>query len=101
MALPGGVNGQVTDVVPGYRIDMHRTNSLDYNIMVRGSAYLITPRKDGGEVRTLVKADEVVVQCGTLHAWEAGEEGARWVTVVVDAEGVKKDGKVFPEVDFR
>lgn len=36
----------------------------------------------------------------TIHAWEAGEEGARWVTVVVAAKPVEKDGKVFEEVNF-
>jgi len=103
VSLKGGVNGQVTNVIPGYRIGYHRTNSVDYNIMVKGSAYLITPNPEvgGGQERTLVNAGEIVIQRGTIHAWEAGEEGARWVTVVIDALPAEKDEKVFEEVEFQ
>ncbi|GMK59900.1 hypothetical protein CspeluHIS016_0901170 [Cutaneotrichosporon spelunceum] len=76
VVTPGGVNAQVTELAPHFRVGMHRTNSLDYNVFVAGSAYLITPKGDGEE-RTLVRPGEVVVQRGTLHAWEATEEGAR------------------------
>ncbi|BEI81766.1 hypothetical protein CcaverHIS002_0209260 [Cutaneotrichosporon cavernicola] len=92
VVTPGGVNAQVTELAPHFRVEMHRTNSLDYNVFVSGSAYLITP-KGGGEERTLVKAGEVVVQRGTLHAWEATAEGARWVTVVVAALSVEIGGR--------
>jgi hypothetical protein len=80
---------------------MHRTNSVDYNIIVGGWAWLITPLGEGKEVRTRVNAGEVVVQRGTIHAWEAGDEGARWVTVVVTAEAVEVGGKQLDEVDFQ
>ncbi len=99
VVTPGGGNGQVTELAPGCRVGMHRTNSLDYNVFVAGSAWLITPGREGEE-RTLVKAGEVVVQRGTLHAWEAGEEGARWVTVVVAALPVQVGGEALEEVDF-
>lgn len=100
VVTPGGVNGQVTDLAPGFLVDMHRTNSIDYNIFINGSAYLLTP--DGvGIKRTLVKAGEVVVQRGTLHAWEAGPEGARWCTVVVAALPVEIAGKALEEVGFK
>ncbi|WVQ69744.1 uncharacterized protein L199_007964 [Kwoniella botswanensis] len=100
VVFPGGTNGQVTDVAPNYRIGFHRTSSIDYNVFLAGSAYLIVPDGKGGESRTLVKAGELLVQTGTLHAWQAGPEGARWVTVVVAALPVEKDGKVFEDVDF-
>jgi hypothetical protein len=105
VVTPGGVNGQVTDLAPNFKVDMHRTNSIDYNVFLAGSAWLITPtvEDDGskGEKRTLVKAGEVVVQRGTIHAWEAGPEGARWCTVVVAALPISKDGIDFEEVDFQ
>ncbi|ORY20474.1 hypothetical protein BCR39DRAFT_475016, partial [Naematelia encephala] len=103
VVMPGGVNGKVTDVQPNYYIAMHRTNSVDYNIMVKGQATLITPKSGGGDglERTVVKAGEVVIQRGTLHAWESGPEGARWITVVVPALPIEKDGNVFGEVDFK
>jgi quercetin dioxygenase-like cupin family protein len=101
VVTPNGVNGQVTDVAPGFKIEMHRTNSIDYNVFLKGSAWLITPGGEGKEDnRVLVKAGEVVVQRGTIHAWEAGEEGARWCTVVVSALPVEVGGKKLEEVDF-
>lgn len=78
--------------------------------MVQGSAWHITPKEGGGEQRELVRVGDVVVQRGTLHAWEAGDEGARWVCVVVAAEPVRVggagegegegEGKVLEEVAF-
>jgi len=117
VVLPHGVNGQVTQLSPGFKVDYHRTSSVDYNIFLSGSAWLITPsssssvKKTGnqqegeeeeeeGEERTLVKAGEIVVQTGTLHAWEAGPEGARWCTVVIAALPVEVGGKVLADVDF-
>ncbi|TXT16054.1 hypothetical protein VHUM_00557 [Vanrija humicola] len=100
VVTPNGVNCQVTDLAPRFRVAMHRTNSVDYNILLSGSVYLITP--DGeGEKRTLVNAGEIVIQRGTVHGWEAGPEGARWVSVIVNAEPVMAGGKPLEEVDFR
>ncbi|GFZ48156.1 hypothetical protein JCM24511_05904 [Saitozyma sp. JCM 24511] len=103
VALPGGVNAQVTDVAPNFFIKMHRTYSIDYNIILAGSVTLITPTNDGGESRTEVRAGEIVIQRGTLHAWEAGPDGARWCTVVVAALPVQVEGEggVLNEVDFK
>ncbi|WVQ85758.1 hypothetical protein IAT38_007925 [Cryptococcus sp. DSM 104549] len=100
VTLPGGTNGQITDLEPNFRVGMHRSNSVDYNVFLKGSVWLVVPDGKGGERRTEVKAGELVIQSGTLHAWEAGPEGARWVTVVVAALPVEKDGKEFSEVDF-
>ncbi|ORX34812.1 hypothetical protein BD324DRAFT_583223 [Kockovaella imperatae] len=113
VVLDNGVNGQVTDLPPNCGVGMHRTSSIDYNIFLKGSAYLITPSKDSkhangtghadakpGEVWTKVSAGEVVVQRGTLHAWKATEEGARWCTVVVSAKAVEVNGEALKDVDF-
>ena len=43
---------------------MHRTESIDYALVLSGE---ITMLLDDGEV--LLKAGDVVVQCGTNHAW--------------------------------
>lgn len=101
VALPGGTNAQVTHIEPGVYIKMHRTNSIDYNIILYGSATLITP-SDDGEDRTEVTAGDIVIQRGTLHAWQAGPDGVRWCTVVVAAEPVKLPcGGALEEVDFK
>jgi len=99
VVLPNGVNTQVTELKPNFKVGMHRTNSVDYNIMIQGWAWLITP-SEGGEVKTKVGSGEIVIQRGTIHAWEAGDEGARWVTVVVAANAVEVGGKKLDEVDF-
>lgn len=105
VGLKGGVNGQITDVKPNYLIQMHRTNTVDYNIFISGSATLITPKKnEKGEIveeRTEVKAGDIVVQRGTLHAWQAGPEGYRSITVVTDALPVEVGGRKLDEVDFK
>jgi hypothetical protein len=102
VVLKDGVNGQVTVLMPGFKTPLHRTNSVDYNIFLEGSAWLITPTGTGSgeESRVEVKAGEVAIQRGTLHAWEAGRKGARWVTVVVDAKAVEIEGKPLDEVPF-
>jgi hypothetical protein len=85
---------------------MHRTNSVDYNIMVAGSAWHITPDPEAGagdgsgEKRELVNVGDVVIQRGTMHAWEAGPEGARWFCIVIAAKPVEIDGQELPEVAF-
>lgn len=105
VVTPDGVNAQVTDVAPNFRIEMHRTNSVDYNICLKGSAWLITPEKgEDGQVtekRTLMRAGDIVIQRGTVHAWQAGPEGARWCTVVIAAKPVEIDGKPLPEQDYK
>lgn len=102
MVLPDGVNGQITELKPGVRVGMHRTNSVDYNVMVRGGAWHITPDPtvEGKEQKEWVGEGDVVVQRGTMHAWQAGAEGARWVCVVVAAKPVVLDGKELEEIAF-
>ncbi|XAO22854.1 hypothetical protein I312_101629 [Cryptococcus bacillisporus CA1280] len=98
--IPGGTNGSVTVLTPNFRVGMHRSSSIDYNVFLEGSAYLVVPDGKGGERRTLIKAGELVIQTGTLHAWEAGPDGAKWVTVVVAALPVEAEGKILKDVDF-
>jgi mannose-6-phosphate isomerase-like protein (cupin superfamily) len=43
---------------------MHRTKTVDYGIVLSGEIYLVL---DDSE--TLLKPGDVVVQCGTNHAW--------------------------------
>lgn len=60
---------RVIDIFPahmgGKRTVMHRTRTLDYVVVIEGEVVLVL---DDGEV--LLKQSDVVVQRGTLHAWE-------------------------------
>lgn len=59
---------------------MHRTETLDYGILVQGELWLMM---DEGE--TLIRPGDVVVQRGTNHAWSnRTEEMARIVFVLMD-----------------
>lgn len=78
-----------TDMPPHAYAVMHRTNSVDYNIVVKGSMTLITPGPDGEEQETVVNVGDVVVQRGTIHAWRAGPEGVRFISVLLDAKPVE------------
>ena len=43
---------------------MHRTQTIDYAIVLSGEIYMVLD-----EVDVLLRAGDVVVQCGTNHAW--------------------------------
>lgn len=114
LVLPGGSNIQVTDIPPNVYVGMHRTTSVDYNIVVKGSGWLIVPAHDydpetskppsphesncaehtypsTGTRETRIEAGDIVIQRGTLHAWRAGPEGCRWISVLVDAKPLAVD----------
>ena len=63
---------------PGF----HKTNSIDYAIVLSGEIYAMM---DEGEV--LLRAGDVLVQRGTNHAWSnRSDEPARLAFVLIDAE---------------
>lgn len=83
---PNGTNLRFTDLAPGAITPMHRTLSLDYNILVQGELILIA--EDGTE-KHLKNPGDTVIQKGALHAWRNPSTGwARWVTVLIAAEPV-------------
>lgn len=60
---------------------MHRTESIDYAIVLTGEIYLIL---DDSE--TLIRQGDVVIQCGTSHAWSnRSSTPCRIAFVLVDA----------------
>jgi quercetin dioxygenase-like cupin family protein len=78
---PNGTRFTVNDIPPGRTGPMHRTDTVDYVLVLSGE---IEMRLDGSSV--LLKAGDVVVQRGTSHAWiNHGPEPARLAFVLVDA----------------
>ena len=63
---------------------MHRTNSLDYAIVLSGEVYMLMDNKEDD---VLLKAGDVVIQRGTNHAW-ANRGTEPCVIVFVLADGV-------------
>jgi len=61
---------------------MHKTNTIDYIILLRGDVTLIL---DEEEVR--LEPHDVVVQRGTNHAWvNNGDEPALLIAVLIDSD---------------
>lgn len=85
------VNGAVFRIVryePGRAGRMHRTNSVDFGVVLSGSIVL---ELDEGRETTL-HAGDVVVQRGTIHNWiNRGVEPCTIAFVVVDAGPIDFD----------
>jgi quercetin dioxygenase-like cupin family protein len=77
-----GTRVRIVDMPPGVASPMHRTETVDYGIVVEGRVTLVL---DGTELEC--GPGDVIVQRGTSHAWEnRSTEPVRVVFVLVDAE---------------
>jgi quercetin dioxygenase-like cupin family protein len=92
---PIGVNAQggsairVMSIGPGHRSPMHRTQTLDYGVVLEGEIDL---ELDGGAVRT-ARAGDVVVQRGTIHAWiNNSDRPCRIAFILIAAEPLTVGG---------
>ena len=92
---PGGTVCRIVDSAPGYQCIMHRTQSLDYGIVLEGTIEMIL---DSGE-RKLMRRGDVAVQRATMHAWKnvSETEWARMLFVLQDCAEVSVGGKVLKE----
>ena len=91
ITLAGGTVFRIGEIAPGARSPMHRTNSVDYGIVLEGE---LDMEVDGGGVVHL-KAGDVVVQRGTNHAWinnSAAPVKMAWI--LIDAHPVKIGDRV-------
>jgi quercetin dioxygenase-like cupin family protein len=83
---PHGTKIRVNTFPPGVVSPVHRTQSVDYGIVLTGEMVLVLD--DGAE--TTLGAGDVVVQRGTSHRWEnRGPGPASMVFVLVDARFTK------------
>jgi quercetin dioxygenase-like cupin family protein len=77
-----GTRFTVNDIPPGNEAIMHRTETIDYVIVLSGE---IEMDMDDSSVK--LKAGDVMVQRGTNHAWaNRGTEMARVAFVLIDAK---------------
>ena len=61
---------------------MHKTKTLDYIILLKGTAKLILDEEE-----TQLKPFDVIVQRGTNHAWVCtSDEPALFIAVLMDAD---------------
>jgi quercetin dioxygenase-like cupin family protein len=79
---PDGTRFTVNDIPPGRIGPMHRTETIDYVIVLSGE---IEMEMDNSTIR--LKAGDVLVQRGTNHAWiNRGTGPARVAFVLIDAK---------------
>lgn len=85
LTLNGGSVIRVCDMMPGGVSPMHRTNSIDYGIILSGEVEL---ELDDGAI-CLCRTGDVIVQRGTIHLWRNRSETeiCRIVFVLTEAQG--------------
>lgn len=84
-ALEEGTVFRVIDYAPGVAPRMHRTESIDYAVVISGEIWM--QLDDGEEV--LLKAGDVLVQRGTIHNWvNRSDKPCRIAFVLIAAQPV-------------
>ena len=73
----GGTVLRYVDFAPGYTCMMHRTQSVDYGIVLEGHCESIM---DSGETQIMRRGD-VMVQRATMHAWRNPSE-TEWCRMI-------------------
>lgn len=92
--LKNGTVFRVIEFSPGVAPRNHRTDSIDYAIVISGE---IDMELDDSVVR--LKAGDVLVQRGTIHNWvNRGDVPCVMAFVLIDAKPVQAGGKVLNAV---
>ncbi len=92
--LDNGTVFRILELAPGNTPRMHRTDSLDYAVIMSGE---IDMELDGST--THLKAGDVVVQRGTVHNWvNRGTQPCVIAFVLIAAKPVEVGGKVLHAV---
>jgi len=92
LSITNGTALRFVDFAPSKEPYMHRTESIDYGVVLEGVMELIL---DSGEKR-IMKRGDVCVQRGTMHAWKnitENEGWARMLFTLVAAEKVVVGGQ--------
>lgn len=87
--LAGGSAFRIVDMLPGQQSPMHRTNSIDYGIVMKGEIEL---ELDDG-CRKTVREGGVIVQRGTNHLWRnTTDEVCRIAFILIEAPAYRHNG---------
>jgi quercetin dioxygenase-like cupin family protein len=77
---PNGTKIRINEFPPGVVSPVHRTQSVDYGIVLDGEVVLVL---DDSE--TVLRAGDVAVQRGTSHRWEnRSDRTARMAFILID-----------------
>ena len=81
---------RITEFAPGAPKFMHRTETVDYALLLSGECDL---ELDSGEV-VHMKPGDIVLQRGTMHAWvNNGQAPAVFAFILIDADPAKAVGQ--------
>ena len=81
---------RITEFAPGAPKFMHRTETVDYAVLLSGECDL---ELDSGEIAHM-KPGDIVVQRGTMHAWvNNGTAPAVFAFILIDADPVSVKGQ--------
>ena len=79
----GGHVFRILQLAPGKPAFMHRTDTIDYAIVMKGECVM----KLDDDEEVLMKAGDVMVQRGTWHGWQAqGNEPCQLAFILISAE---------------
>jgi quercetin dioxygenase-like cupin family protein len=85
---------RIIDIYPGRESPMHRTNSIDYGIVMQGEVEM--ELEDGS--KTLISEGGVIVQRGTNHLWRnVSDKPVRIAFVLIEASAYLHNGKPLSE----
>lgn len=85
---------RIVDMLPGRASPMHRTNSIDYGIVLSGEIEL---ELDDGR-KKLVREGGIVIQRGTNHLWRnTTDKPCRIAFVLIEAPAYVHNGVPLPE----
>lgn len=94
LTLEGGSVIRVVDMLPGKQSPMHRTNSIDYGIVLDGEIEL---ELEDGAKRT-IRQGGIIVQRGTNHLWRnTSDKVCRIAFILIEAQAYRHDGVPLPE----
>ena len=83
----GGHVFRILQLAPGKSAFMHRTNTIDYAIVLQGACVM----KLDGDEEVAMNAGDVMVQRGTWHGWEnRGDEPCRLAFILISSEASEK-----------
>jgi quercetin dioxygenase-like cupin family protein len=94
--LKGGSVIRIVDMLPGASSPLHRTDSIDYGIVISGNIEL---ELDNGVFKTIGPSG-IIIQRGTIHKWRnpSDSEICRIVFVLTEAKPFELNGTPLQEL---
>ena len=89
---PNATEIRVVELAPGSRREMHRTDTVDYGLVLSGELYVVLEQ---GE--TLLRSGDIIVQRGTNHAWHNRSDAPTRIAFI-NMSGQTTDRRRCPDV---